>query len=104
MYSLEQIRAMNDKATTEAREQGLLPYIAKENGDIGVRSCQRLGDYLPKGWELVDTYFVDNSGFGSPDEPALTFEQFLKIVKQGYGYAIGEAGQFQLHIHEYKKV
>ena len=104
MFSLEQIRAMNDKATLEAKGQKLEPYIARENGDTGVRTCPRLGDYTPKGWELVDTYFVDNSGLGSEGESALTFGQFLSKVKEGYGYAVGETGQFQVNINEYKRI
>ena len=36
MFSIEQIRAMNDKATLEARGEGLEPYIASEDGDVGV--------------------------------------------------------------------
>ena len=104
MFSIEQIRAMNDKATLEARGESLEPYIASEDGDSGVRSCPRLGDYTPKGWKLVDTYFVDSSGFGSEGEGALTFGQFLTKVKEGYGYSIGEAGQFQVCINEYRQI
>ena len=104
MFSIEHIRAMNDKATAEARGENLEPYIADKDGDIGVKSCPKLGNFSPRGWKLADTYFVDNSGFGSEDEPALTFGQFLSKVKEGYGYAIGEAGQFQVNIHEYKRI
>lgn len=104
MMSLEVIKALNEKATLEARGQSLEPYIAKCNGDVEVKKCWRLGDYTPKGWKLVKTYFVDNSGLGASDEPALTFVQFLGKVKQGYGYAIGEVGQFQLYINEYKRI
>ena len=104
MFSLEYIRAMNDKATVVARGEDLEPYIASKDGDIGVRACPHLGDYTPKGWKLVDTYFVDSSGFGSEGEGALTFGQFLSKVKEGYGYAIGETGQFQVYIHEYKRI
>ena len=102
--SLEVIKAQNDKATLEARGQKLEPYIAKCNGDTEVKKCWRLGDYTPKGWQKVETYFVDNSGLGANDELALTFRQFLGKVKQGYGYSIGEAGQFQVYIHEYKRI
>ena len=103
MYSLEQIVAMNNEATKKAENEGLTPYIAKSNGDEGVRACKRLGDYIPKGWQKVNTYFVDSSGFGSESEPALTFGQFLTKVREGFGYAIGETGQFQLYIREYQK-
>lgn len=104
MLSLEYILAENDKATLKARGQKLEPYIAKCNGDIEVRACWRLGDYTPKGWKLVDTYFVDSSGFGTEGEGALTFGQFLGKVKNGFGYALGDCGQFQVYINEYKRI
>jgi len=47
MFSLEYIRAMNDKATVVARGEDLEPYIASKDGDIGVRACPHLGDYTP---------------------------------------------------------
>ena len=103
MLSLEYIKAQNDKATLEARGQKLEPYIAKCDSDRQVKKCWRLGDYIPKGWKLVNTYFVDNSGLGTNDEPALSFGQFLSKVKKGYGYAIGDVGQFQIYINEYQR-
>jgi len=63
-----------------------------------------LGDYEPPGWELVDRHFVDISGFGSPEESALTISQFMDRIKEGFGYAILEVGQFQAYIGEYKKI
>lgn len=104
MYSLKQIVAMNNNATEKAEEEELQPYIAKKDNDEGIRGCKKLGDYIPTGWKLVNSYFVDSSGFGREGESALTFGQLLTKVRKGYGYAIGETGQFQLYIHEYKKI
>jgi len=104
MYSIKQIIAMNKKATKEAENEGLELYVAKKNCDEGVRGCKRLGDYIPKGWQKVNTYFVDSSGFGSEGEGALTFRQLLTKVRKGLGYAIGKVGQFQLYINEYQKI
>jgi len=103
MYSLKQIIAMNNNTTDRAENEGLEPYIAKYDRDENVRKCPKLGDYIPENWELVNTYFVDNSGFGSENEPALTFEQFLTKVRKDYGYGIGECGQFQIYINEYRR-
>lgn len=103
MYSLEYIVAMNNKATQKAQKNQKSPYIAKCDGDVNVKCCPLLGDFIPEGWQKVNEYFVDSSGFGREDEIALTFEQFLKKVKKDYGYTIGEVGQFQLYINEYKK-
>ena len=104
MFSLEHIQAMQDEKTLRAKRLHLTPYIAKIDGDEGVRRCEFLGTYVPKGWKFVKSYFVDGSGFGTEGEPALTFGQFLGKVKAGRGYAIREAGQFQIYINEYIKV
>ena len=79
-------------------------YRAKENGDLGVKGCKVIGDTTPLGYELTETFFVDNSGFGASDELALTFNSFLTKVKQGYFYGIKEVGQFQVYINEFKRI
>ncbi len=79
-------------------------YFAKCDKDTGVKACKVLGDYTPTGYKIVNTFFVDNSGFGQVGEMALTFSQFLNKVKKGYCYAIKEVGQFQVYINEYIKV
>jgi len=103
MMSLEAIRHESEKSAQRAREEGRLPYIAKHDGDQNVTQAPFIGDYEPEGWIPTEEYFVDNSGFGSPAEMALTLEQFLEHVKEGYGYAITESGQFQVYIQEYKE-
>ena len=61
-----------------------------------------IGEYVPRGWtRTASTYFVDSSGFGGPGELALTFGQFLDKVIPGRGYAVVEAGQFQVYVAEY---
>ena len=79
-------------------------YRAKENGDIGMKGCKIIGDTTPLGYELTETFFVDNSGLGADDELALTFNSFLTKVKQGYFYGIKEVGQFQVYINEFKRI
>jgi hypothetical protein len=79
-------------------------YKAKVDKDINVKSCQIVGNGDIFGYVLVETYFVDNSGFGDSGEPALIFNDFLNYVKAGYYYGIKEAGHFQVYIGEYKKV
>ena len=104
MMGLETIKAMNDEATREARREKASPYIAVQDGDEGIKKAPRLGYFVPSGWEFVQEFFVDSSGFGAKGEPALTFGELLEQVKEGYGYGIGECGQFQLYIREYKKL
>ena len=79
-------------------------YLAKSNGDIGVKACKVIGDNIPLGYELTETFFVDNSGFGTTGESALTFDQFLTKVKAGYFYGITGQGQFQVYIGEFKRI
>ena len=104
MYDLKQIIAMQDESTVKAKKDGLTPYIAKCNKDEDVFKCPNLGYYLPKGFEFTEKYFVDSSGFGSENEPALSVAQFISKIKKGFGYAICESGQFQVYIQEYKRV
>lgn len=62
-----------------------------------------------RGYELVEELFVDNSGFGSPDEPAYTqsqFEEKLAALLNQYGQLtakITDAGQFQVYIGLFTK-
>ena len=78
-------------------------YRAKSNGDEGVKSCKIVGNGEIYGYNLVNTYFVDNSGMGTRGESALIFDDFLRQVKANYYYGIKEAGQFQVYIGEYQK-
>jgi len=79
-------------------------YRAKSDGDIGIKGCKVVGIGDVFGYELMQNFFVDNSGFGSDDEPALTFSNFLDKVKAGYFYGIRDVGQFQVNIGEYRKL
>ena len=63
-----------------------------------------IGDYDPPGWELIETHFVDSSGFGDPGEAALTTSQFKSKITVGHGYAITQIGQFQVYVGEFKKI
>jgi len=105
MLSLEEIVRMNDKASKRAEKAKLLPYVIKE-GDrekFPPFPFPDFGDYRPKGWESVGEYFVDSSGFGRDDEPALSVSQFLKKLTTGYGYALIEQGEFQVYVGEFVK-
>lgn len=87
----------------EASKDGSLLYQAKTNGDKEVFKCKKTSKDI-KGYELVQEFFVDNSGFGSESEPALTPAMFLREVKAGYYYGITNIGQFQVYIGEFKKL
>jgi hypothetical protein len=55
--------------------------------------------YEPEGEAL----FVDTSGFGAPDEPALTLTQFLDELEADKAYALVEVGQFQAYVQKFSK-
>ena len=77
-------------------------YKAIKNGDEGVfKSPKVIGDLF--GYKKVNTYFVDNSGFGDRGEPAMVISDFLSQVKQGCYYGITSVGQFQVYIGEFIK-
>ena len=101
MYSLATIIDMNEEATRKAKHSGKRPL--EFTGDLDNLSIPNLGNYVPRGWKLVKTYFVDSSGFGSEDEPAMTIEMFKRQLKVGYGYAVIEEGQFQVYVGEFER-
>jgi hypothetical protein len=105
MMGLAEIIRLNNKACEKAKKAKLLPYVIKD-GDrekFPPFPFPNFGDYRPKGWELVGEYFVDSSGFGMDDEPALSIDQFLKKLKVGHGYALIEEGEFQVYVGEFVK-
>lgn len=105
MMSLELIRELSDDAAATAAEENYQPLVLadSEKHPNEVFNAPFIGDYIPEGWELEDTLFVDSSGFGADDEPALTIGQLFEIVKQhpDAGWAITEQGQFQIYMGRY---
>ena len=77
-------------------------FQATKHGDIGVFGCKLVPDDLEEFIQTAD-FFVDSSGWGQEDEPALTREQFLEKVTQDRYYAITGQGQFQVHVGEFIK-
>jgi hypothetical protein len=62
-----------------------------------------------RGYRLIKELFVDSSGFGGPEEPALTQNQFTSeltdlLKEHGSLYAtITNSGQFQVYVGLFKK-
>jgi len=104
MRSLKEIQNQSGEATKKARKHNLQPYIALCDNDKGVLSCELLGYAIPQGWQPTQSFFVDSSGFGSDNESALTIDNFIKEVRQGFGYALTSIGQFQVNIQEFIRV
>ena len=78
-------------------------YQAKIDGDNGVFKCPKVGRKV-YGYELIQEFFVDNSGFGTSGELAYTASEFIKQVKAGLYYGIVNVGQFQVYVGEFKKL
>lgn len=80
-------------------------YRAKCDKDEGIfKGVKNIGTSTPIGYEAVQDFFVDNSGFGSESELALTPKSFLAKVRKGFYYGITGVGQFQVYIAEFKKI
>jgi len=106
MMAPEYIQQVNNDQATKAKFYGWEPEVVAEPSIAeSLRSIKHLGDYVPEGWEHEETYFVDSSGFGEVGEAALTFDQFIDIVRDSpeSGWAIIEAGQFQVRIGQFSK-
>lgn len=117
MMDLATIRAMSRKAAREAARDRKHPLIVEQEDvedalralDLGFSpglSFPFLGDYVPPGWKRTDRepMFVDSSGFGQEGEPAMTIPAFVRALRPGYGYAVIEAGQFQVYVAEYRRI
>ena len=114
MMDLQSIDAESRAAAKTACENNKTPYLVWPNeleawrlrfaaGGVPSFPFPFLGSYVPKGWTLTESYFVDSSGFGETGEAALTIRQFLGKIKTTRGYAITEVGQFQVYIGEFEK-
>lgn len=103
MYSIEALEYLNSMAAAKAKKRKRQPRIAKHDHDVRVLKCPNFGTYRPDGWKLVETYFVDNTGFDHSGR-ALSVHDFLSTVKAGRGYAIIDSGEFQANIGEFIKL
>ena len=101
MMSLETIRSLSARRARESARARVQPLVL-EAGD-SVRGIPFIGSRTPRGWKRVAEHFVDSSGFGSPNEPAMTGDAFQRLVadRPGHGWAITEAGQFQVYVTEF---
>lgn len=101
--SLQQINAMSDTMTRRAKREGKVPLLLNPGDDV--RGIPALGRHTPKGWTLLETVFVDASGWGEKGEPAMTHDEFTAYVAAhpGCGWGVVEAGQFQVYVGRYER-
>jgi hypothetical protein len=115
MFSGSTIRSMQQEAATKAARERRVPFVYWPGDDLteGGFPFPSLGDYVPDGWERVESYLVDSSGFGGENEPALTVRGLRAKIEERAaanrvegrttGWAIVEIGQFQVVVGEFTK-
>ncbi len=108
-----ELARMRDEAAEAAAVDGEQPYeptsevvarlqrVPSDWEGCGI-DIPNFGDYVPDGWELGETYFVDKTGFDDQG-PALSIERFLVQMRVGLGYAMIEEGQFQCYVGEFTR-
>lgn len=107
--SLAQIRSESDRAARRARGRGIKPYrLTRAVLEAVIEEGRAfpfpfIGSYVPRGFTVTREFFCDSSGFGSPNEPALTKEQLIEKLTVGLYYAVTQVGQFQCYVAEYVK-
>jgi len=113
MMGYQTIQEIRDSMTDEAEANEREPFEHAEGYTFeeieAMGGIPALGDYIPPGWtESLDedyepiVHMVDSSGFGSPGERAYTIGYFIAhVMRQGYGYGVIEAGQFQVYVGEF---
>ena len=111
---IAEIEAASRKAAILAAAEKKQPYVPFDENEIRrgnvLKHIPNLGDYRPKGWRMINSWFCDNSGFGSENEPALTAAQVrAKMLDKyhtdcTYGYGIIERGPFQVWLGVFKKI
>jgi hypothetical protein len=115
MMSLAAIHRISQDAAIRAARKNRIPF-AVETEDISNWKAQFnagtlkfpfpfVGDYVPQGWTRTgrEPLFVDHSGCGTENEPALTVRALLEALTPGKAYAVIETGQFQLYVAEYER-
>ena len=113
MLSLKTIIALNEEIAAEAAKKRRVPFVPD-----GPQDCDRwppfpfpnLGYYEPPGWEVTEqNWFIDKTGRGDEDEPALTVRRFREELRHyiaenpGHGFAITEEGEFQAVISAFRQ-
>ena len=116
MMSLASIKQQNREVAARAAQEGMEPFVYFDVDEVGepiegsLFPFPFIGDYRPEGWTLVDEHFADASGFGGDNEPALSVPQLVDLIKDRLresdvtvGWAIIEAGQFQVYVGEFRR-
>jgi hypothetical protein len=115
VLSLSAIRQISRDAAVRAARDNRIPFTVEPQDLADWKARFKagnlkfpfpfLGNYVPQGWKRTDRplLFVDSSGQGREDEPALTVTATIDALIPGRAYAVIETGQFQLYVAEYER-
>lgn len=114
MMGPEAIQAVNQEIAERAAADGKVPYVPWDGEEVRgwASGCPipNLGYFTPDGWvRMNESWFVDKTGMGQSDEPALTAEQFAEQAAQYFeehgpvGFAIIEDGEFQAWVGAFRR-
>ena len=112
MMSLEAILHLNQEIAAEAAQEGLVPYVPFNADEIDYWPpipFPNLGYFEPDNWERTEQrWFVDKTGHGLSNEPALTVDQFKRELRAyvqknpGHGFAVTKEGPFQAYVSAFR--
>jgi hypothetical protein len=109
VWSGQSIDAINQEAAEEARRLRKVPHVPRspdEVDDYRPVPFPSLCDYCPGDWVRTDDepWFVDSTGYGTEDEPALTTDAFKAILREyieehpEYGFGLTCCGPHQVYV------
>ena len=112
MMSIEVLIAVNNEIARKAAKQRLYPYVPSSTDEVeSPFSFPNMGSLKPGGWRKTgETWFVDKTGHGIDDEPALTWQQFRRrlagyiLRHPSHGFAITEEGEFQVVVSAFQRI
>jgi hypothetical protein len=114
MMDMATVRYYARKAGSAARREGLEPYQPTGLADIDFANpgfrIPNLGTYVPTGWRRTeDVWFVDKTGWGREDEPALTVPRFVEKIREYFsthstaGFGVIYEGEFQVYVAAFER-
>lgn len=113
---LETLIAINNDIARQAARRRLRPYVPSGADEVDrwrqlpFEAFPNIGYHEPKGWEKVESWFVDKYGVGLESEPAMTHRRLKQVLRDyieenpDHGFAITEEGQFQCVVSAFKPV
>jgi hypothetical protein len=115
MMSSEVIRYVNEDIGRRAARSRLVPYVPSEPDEVDrwrklPFEFPNIGTHGPKGWEAVESWFVDKTGHGYKWEPAITHRRLKEILRSyiaenpTHGFAVTEEGEFQVVVSAFRPV